>query len=67
MKDLKRFEEAIIIAKRHNVDSFSFDGMTVNIGVEVPDFPSYSEPSQPDDDLPEPKTSDYLLNSPMMR
>ena len=62
--DLKRFESLIKIAKKHNVDSFSCDGLTVNIGVEIPDFPA--DPIAPLDEIPdEPSGKDYLLTNPM--
>lgn len=67
MVDLKLFENLILIAKKHNVDSFSYEGMAVNLGKEIAEFPTY-DPEEPDDMPPVPKESDdILLNNPMMR
>ena len=62
--DLQKFEESIKIAKKHNVDSFSFDGVTVNLGHEVPDFPMDDPIAEAE---PTPQSSeDYLIRNPMI-
>ena len=62
--DLQKFEESIKIAKKHNVDSFSFDGVTVNLGHELPPFPMDDPIAEIE---PEPQSSeDYLIRNPMI-
>lgn len=64
--DLKKFEELIVIAKRNNVSSFKYDGITVHIEKEFPDVPDYDS-HEPDTEPPEPaSSSDYLLTNPTM-
>ena len=63
--NLKDFEQLIIIAKKHNVSSFTYEDVTINIEKEIPDFPSY--PDVHDDEPPEPRNTDPLLNTQMMR
>lgn len=64
--DLKRFEEMIVIAKRHNVEKFSCDGLSVQIKPEIADFPAIE--SDVEDEQPVfHEEKDPLLNTPMMR
>ncbi len=67
--DLKEFEEAMIIAKRHNVKKFTFgkDGLFVEMGDDPIEIPV--EDFKPDDDtmMTEQQFNegdDYLITNP---
>lgn len=71
ISDIRMFEELIMVARKHSVDSFSYGKVTVNLGTEMPD----TVPEMPDtptgmidDELFNDSKSEYsLLNSPQMR
>lgn len=67
--DLKDFEAALIIAKRHNVKKFTFgkDGIFVEMGEEPFEVPSSSFEPESDTMMTEQQfneSDDYLITNP---
>ncbi len=64
--DLQKFEDMILIAKRHSVERFSYNGVSVTLMPSIPDFP-VPESNTEDEDPVFHSEKDPLLNNPMMR